>query len=255
MCVVVVAVFVGGGEFVVVVVVVFVVVVVVVVVNVVVAFIVDVGSGVVFAVDVTTAGEVCMDRVDVVGGIVVVNIIVVTVVVVVVVATVVDAGSGVVFTVVDAIAGDVRMDRVDVDGGTVVVVVVVVVVVNFVDVSLGVVKWEAPKSVILTRTHRFSSNPPTLYIPLKISNELLYSRTLNIQFSKGRLNTLFPEKMRFQRKPNFVGVEGRWYTLGFLTLSIVRYSPGLNLLASKIILSATFILPHIRNPSKHFSGW
>ena len=87
----------------------------------------------------------------------------------------------------DTTAGDVCMGRVDVVGGGIVVVnivvvaIVVVVVVNFGTVGSGVVKWEAPKSVILTKTHRFSCDPPILYIPLKINKELLYCLTGNIQ--------------------------------------------------------------------------
>ena len=54
-----------------------------------------------------------------------------------------------------------------------VVIVVVVAVVVVVVVGSGVVvKWEGPKSVILTKTHCFLPDPPTL-LPLKINRELL----------------------------------------------------------------------------------
>ena len=52
---------------------------------------------------------------------------------------------------------------------------VVIVVVDAVVVVVGsgvVVKWEGPKSVILTKTHCFLPDPPTL-LPLKINRELL----------------------------------------------------------------------------------
>ena len=126
---------------------------------------------------------------------------------------------GIVFAVDDTTTGEVD-DRIDVvvvvvDGtvvGIVVVVVVVVVdivVVNLVDIGLEVVERAEPKSVILTKAHRFSSDPPTLYQPLKMRSELLYLCTLNIQLF-GRLNNgPASEKTSFHRYPDLVGVEGR----------------------------------------------